>query len=157
VKESFDVYTNPTGSGNLFDLEKDVIDKLNDFNQVYYDYIKCSADKSKCVSGGTIANVNAKAKSVQDAIANLQSAYNANKSSQTIVSDASFNQTHSEIITKSQSINELRTELDSKMQKIFDTNNRIGDDFKNYDSTVYTGIAWSILATSLVFFIFTEM
>jgi molecular chaperone GrpE (heat shock protein) len=157
VKESFDVYTNPTSSGNLFDLEKDVIDKLNDFNQVYYDYIKCSAEKSKCVSGGTIANVNLKAKSVQDAIANLQSAYGANKSSQTIVSDASFNQIHTEILTKSQSINELRTELDSKMQKIIDTNNRIGDDFNNYDSTVYAGIAWSILATSLVFFIFTEM
>jgi Spy/CpxP family protein refolding chaperone len=157
VKESFDVYTNPTSSGNLFDLEKDVIDKLNDFNQVYYDYIKCSAEKSKCVSGGTIANVNLKAKSVQDAIANLQSAYGANKSSETIVSDASFNQIHTEILTKSQSINELRTELDSKMQKIIDTNNRIGDDFNNYDSTVYAGIAWSILATSLVFFIFTEL
>jgi len=157
VKESFDVYTNPTSSGNLFDLEKDVIDKLNDFNQVYYDYIKCSADKSKCVSGGTIANVNLKAKSVHDAIANLQNAYNANKSTQPNVSDASFNQMHTEIISKSQSINDLRTELDSKMQKIIDTNNRIGDDFNNYDSTVYAGIAWSILATSLVFFIFTEM
>ncbi len=157
VKESFDVYTNPTGSGNLFDLEKDVIDRLNDFNQVYYDYIKCSAEKSKCVSGGTIANVNLNAKLVQDAIANLQRAYGANKSSQTIVSDASFNQIHSEILQKSQSINDLRTELDSKMKKIIDTNNRIGDDFKNYDSTVYAGIAWSILATSLVFFIFTEL
>ena len=54
---------------------------------------------------------------------------------------------------KASAIDNLRRELDTKMQQVLNK-----DDITNqYDSTVYTGIMWSILGTSLLYYIFTEM
>jgi hypothetical protein len=58
---------------------------------------------------------------------------------------------------KSKSIDELRRGLDEKMVTILKLKNPPNEMTLRYDSTVYTGIVWSVLATSIVFYIFTEM
>lgn len=52
----------------------------------------------------------------------------------------------------------LRNDLDEKMGEIYEYNDsRIVNSKLHLDSTVYTGVLWSILATSLVYIIFTKM
>ena len=61
-----------------------------------------------------------------------------------------------DIIKKASAIDELRRDLDTKMNTILQSKNRIDEPSVTYDSTVYAGILWSILGTSLLFYVFTE-
>jgi hypothetical protein len=55
-------------------------------------------------------------------------------------------------------IQRLRPELDAKMEKLYDIDHSILSEDKNrYDITIYSGIIWTILATSIVYFTFTKL
>lgn len=133
---------------NLFNLEAKLIGAINDFNATYYKFITCSS------SGTVICNekeVTDKAVLINDAITALNAKYT------TSITDATFKQNHQIIMDKSKSIDELRRGLDEKMATILKLKNPPNEMTLQYDSTVYTGIMWSVLATSIVFYIFTEM
>lgn len=132
----------------LFDLEGKLISAINDFNTTYYAYIKCSSSGTAACSKTDVDN---KAKAIHDAIVALQSKYT------TSITDDKFKQNHQIIMDKSKSIDELRRGLDEKMATILKLKNPPNEMTLQYDSTVYTGIMWSVLATSIVFYIFTEM
>lgn len=52
----------------------------------------------------------------------------------------------------------LRSELDLKLGEIYEYNSsKIVKSRVNLDTTVYTGVIWSILATSLAYFVFTKL
>jgi len=150
-------FTPMDGSGyinkSLFDLEKVLIEKINDFNATYYRYIRCKT--TSCTENvKTEQDVKDKSVEVNKAITDLQTAY-ANAKLQT--NDTTFKDNHKIIMEKANSIDELRRSLDTKMDTIL--KNRIipNEMTKQYDSTVYTGIMWSVLATSVLFYVFTEM
>ena len=86
----------------------------------------------------------------------LQDAYNKAKTNIN-TNDGTFKTNHQEIMEKSKSIDELRRNLDSKMDAILKIRNPPNELTQQYDSTVYTGIMWSVLATSVLFYVFTEM
>ena len=159
-KESFtqrDIFSSKEGAtfersvsidANLFNLEANLIGAINDFNATYYKFINCS-------SSGTVTcnekEVTDKAVLINDAITALKAKYT------TSITDATFKQNHQIIMDKSKSIDELRRGLDEKMATILKLKNPPNEMTLQYDSTVYTGIMWSVLATSIVFYIFTEM
>jgi hypothetical protein len=60
------------------------------------------------------------------------------------------------IVKKAHEIDELRRDLDTKMDAIMQSKNRTDEPAVTYDSTVYAGILWSVLGTSLLFYVFTE-
>jgi hypothetical protein len=52
----------------------------------------------------------------------------------------------------------LRNELDIKLAELHRTNDSIFSDSKmEFDATIYTGILWTILATSVIFYVFTKI
>ena len=52
----------------------------------------------------------------------------------------------------------LRADLDLKLGEIFEYNDsKIVKSKLNLDATVYTGVLWSILATSLAYFVFVKL
>ena len=52
----------------------------------------------------------------------------------------------------------LRSELDLKLAEIYEyDNSKIVQSREHLDSTVYTGVLWSILATSLAYFVFVKL
>jgi hypothetical protein len=61
-----------------------------------------------------------------------------------------------DIKKRAKAIDELRRDLDLKMDAILKSKSRIDEPSITYDSTVYAGILWSILGTSLLFYVFTE-
>ena len=155
-------FTSMDGSGyinlnsdnkSLFDLEKVVIDQINDFNAIYYRFIRCKTINctENVKSEGDVKNA---ADKVNTAITNLETAYT---SANIKTTDAGFKDNHKIIIEKAKSIDELRRSLDTKMEEILKSRNPPNELTRKHDSTVYTGIMWSILATSILFYVFTEM
>jgi hypothetical protein len=151
-------YTNrDVNNKNLFDLEKQLVDAINDFNTSYYNFIRCSSGGSvNCGNNATAADVEAKSRDVIFLVNRLQVAYN-NAKTNIQTNDATFKTNHQEIMEKSKSIDELRRNLDAKMDAILKSRNPPNELTQQYDSTVYTGIMWSVLATSVLFYIFTEL
>jgi len=144
---------------NLFDLEKDLVLKINQFNTTYYNFVRCSSGGSvNCDTGNkkTEQNVKDDADAVLASATNLQNAY-TNAKTNILTNDTTFKSNHQEIMDKSRSIDELRRNLDSKMDFIMKSRNPPNELTQQYDSTVYTGIMWSVLATSVLFYIFTEL
>ena len=151
-------YTNPdVNNKNLFDLEKQLVSAINDFNTSYYNFIRCSSGGSvNCGNNITAAEVEAKSNEVIRVASALQVAYN-NAKTNIQTNDATFKTNHQEIMEKSKSIDELRRNLDAKMDAILKSRNPPNELTQQYDSTVYTGIMWSVLATSVLFYVFTEL
>ena len=137
-------------NNSLFDLEKIVIEKINNFNAIYYRFIRCKTINCS-TDTKTEGDVQDAATEVNTAITNLETVYTTANIQTT---DAEFKDNHKIIIEKAKSIDELRRSLDTKMEDILKSRN---PPTKQYDSTVYTGIMWSILATSILFYVFTEM
>ena len=65
---------------------------------------------------------------------------------------------YEELVQKNSENIQLRNELDSKLSEIYEYNNsNIVNSKINMDSSVYAGVLWSILATSLVYFVFVKL
>jgi hypothetical protein len=153
-------FTSMTGgyTQDLFDLEKEVVNAINDFNTTYYNYVRCSSGAAiNCNVGNQITerDVIAKSEVVNKKAKALEAAY---KAANMRTSDkATFDKNHKEIMEKAKSVDELRLTLDARMDTVLKGKNPPNDLTQQYDSTVYTGIMWSVLATSVLFYVFTEM
>jgi hypothetical protein len=154
---SMDEFKQMDGSGYinkpLFDLEKLVIDQINNFNAIYYRYIQCKTINCT-VNVKTEGDVETAAEEVKKAITNLETAYTT---ANIKTNDGTFKDNHNIVMEKAKSIDELRRSLDTKMEELLKSRNPPNELTRQYDSTVYTGIMWSILATSVLFYVFTEM
>lgn len=65
---------------------------------------------------------------------------------------------YTELIDQQKRNEYLRNELDRKLREIYEyKNTNIVQSQLNLDNTVYTGVLWSILATSLAYFVFIKL
>jgi hypothetical protein len=72
-------------------------------------------------------------------------------------SEVSYDTNENNIENRYDSIVNLRQELDTKMSAIYKTKNSVASDSQlEFDSSVYKGILWSVLASSLLFYIFSR-
>jgi hypothetical protein len=141
-------------------LTEDVVAKINAFNAAYAVYVQTPSESS--------ATKTAKLTLLQDAntnlatsLTNLQNAYplktDKTTDNKSYMDDATFKSEHAVILEKSKQIDVVRQELDAKMENILKGRSPQNDFTNEYDSTVYTGVLWSILGTSLLYYIFTEL
>lgn len=161
---------------SIYTLEKNVIDKINDFYKTYAEYVRCSddADSSsfvdnnsdstktygltrKCTTSITLTNVESAYNAVIDAISKLNNAINIINSANSATITLS-NKTIDEIKQKYSDNLNLRNELDLKMKEILKTDDSFVNQSKlHYDSTMYASIGWTILATSLLYYVFRKL
>jgi hypothetical protein len=74
------------------------------------------------------------------------------------ISKEEYNKNLSHIIKKHEEILNLRHELDMKTEELYNINNPVYNDQKTkYDASVYSGILWSILASSLLYYVFVKL
>ena len=161
----------------LMNSETALLADLADFNTKYANYIKCLN-----ASGTSITNSQGAKCSLQDSnIQTVNDAYNKisqyttingtntltggdtygivsaplNSMPTTAQYDASFNYIKT---TYNNDVLKLRGELDSKMRELYATpDSRIYEYKQSYDSTIYAGILWTILATTGLYFVFTKL
>uniref|UniRef100_A0A6C0DBP1 Uncharacterized protein n=1 Tax=viral metagenome TaxID=1070528 RepID=A0A6C0DBP1_9ZZZZ len=146
--------TDMTNITTLMNKEKELVDQLADFNKKYERYIHCNDDsvKKDCVSGSEPTS--------QELISKMD-AINAiidNMNHTTISQTTNYNSIHNNIVSDYDNVINLRNDLDMKLKQLYDPEKSKIVDFKySYDSTIYSGILISALATSLLYFIFTEL
>jgi len=59
------------------------------------------------------------------------------------------------IKTKYKSVNELRSELDQKMKEIYDPDDQ--DTYILHNQSIYMTLSWTIIATSVLFYLFAKL
>ena len=158
-------------SSDLFELERNVVLALKEFNDAYYAYRKCLRDtptisSNRCAT--ELSNLTPKKDAVIAAVTafNLASAAMKAKIESTSTStdngkritQAEFEKRHSEIKTTASAVSALRAELDFKMANLLDNSKGPFPEAKTkYSSEKYMTIGWSILATSVLYYVFVEM
>ena len=138
-------------SDAVFNKEREVIQDLNAFNTAYYAWITCKSGKCPTNPLKTEAQLRTSLVTAADKLGNsigeLKGLYPT--SEQTDGTQATIDKAHE--------IDALRRDLDTKMNAIIKSKNRIDEPAIEYDSTVYAGILWSVLGTSVLYYIFTEL
>lgn len=172
--ESDSAYLN---NSDMFTLEKNVVSALKEFNEAYYAYRKCLHDTptisdSRCAT--ELGNLTSKKVAVETAITafNVASvAMNAKMPSSSTpgpdgnyvdngkkITQTEFVKRHDEIKNTAATVSALRAELDLKMANLLDKSKGPFPEAKTkYSSEKYMTIGWSILATSVLYYVFVEM
>jgi hypothetical protein len=162
------VYLNSAMSTNY-----KLMNDLNTFNLQYAKYIKCNganppptlgnckASDLTCCSTNDIGDVGlGKITTLQGTLlTDIDSARTTgNVLYGNLISNTQFQTNQSKILSSANDINKIRTELDTKMREIYNIDGNLHQDyFLQYDSVMYTGILFSILATTILYYTFTKL
>lgn len=68
-----------------------------------------------------------------------------------------YKDVYDDIMKKQRENNSMRLVLDKKLDNIYSTESAYNSSQRFLDSTIYTSVLWTILATTLVFYIFKKM
>ena len=157
--DNFTTYNNnmPTIEGlNVMDEEKTILEKIDSFNKKYAEYLKCNSAADRCGNryGQLITNMK---NELQD-IKVYTDSLNIQASPLAKTSYATYNNQYGEIKNNYKEILKTRQELDMKLKELNNTKDTIKYGAKQqFDSTMYTGVLLSALATSMVYYAFVEM
>ncbi len=135
-------------SDAIFTLEQKVITDINNFNSAYYALISCKKDSKLCgaqlpVLEGNLTESNSRLLASIDELKTEYAKHTETDGTQALLDNAAR-------------VTQLRQDLDKKMARIIDSKNTPNEMSRHLDSTVYAGILWSVLGTSLLYYIFTE-
>jgi len=176
-----------SGSGpydkNIYDLEKNLIIAINNFYEKYAEFIRCgtsddtadtydqeykrsnyqgSLDNRICknppISKSTVDTLQGIVKDKANALTlALTKVTSLNRTDYSNTMN-NFNKGHQELLNKYSNNLNLRNELDLKMKEILKTDDSFVNQSKlHYDSTMYASIGWTILATSLLYYVFRKL
>ena len=184
--------TGQTGK-TIFQLEETVVQKLNNFNSKYVEYLRCNPNiddsnrkinQTRISMGSAPISINDKLNNppyrnkvgcptsniadenevttsyneANTAINALDAATNYIKTTSGGVSREVYDMSYNSMLSNHASILKLRNELDVKMRELNRSEDSVYSIYKaNFDSTMYTSILWSVLASSLVYYIFVKL
>ena len=130
--------------------------EYSDYTNAYLTYIDCSAQNI------TIANINKKnlssdplnacnlptTGSLDAAISKMQTnVASLHTNDQTAIIDASYGD-----------LVNIRSNLDLKLQQLYNLQNSAPNIYQTQlDSTIYSGILWTVLATTLIYYVFIKL
>ena len=163
-------------NSDLFTLQQNVIASLKTFNEKYYGYQLCLrknnyANDSCAITSGTDIGLN-DVNSSKDAVITAVNAFNtaivAMNAKSTLapgentsgkkMTQQEFQSRHNQIKETATRVSALRAELDMKMANLLDkTKGPLPEAQNKYNTENYVAIGWTILATSLVYYVFVEM
>lgn len=159
ILEGYTVYSDPyLPNGNMinrnaFDLENDLVNKINLFNTAYYTVLSQKNPTNTQKTALTNARTN-----LDTAIAGLNTHITSIGGATPKISDAVFDASQAYIKTTASQIDTLRSDLDMKMLEILKAKQGTPMDHTiNHDTAAYTTILWTALATSALYFIFVKI
>jgi hypothetical protein len=158
---------------DAMDSNYKLMNELNKFNMKYAKYIKCNDDNAPQIKGncsptdlkccsesdiGTIGfdGINTLKGTLITEIDNMRTTGNVLTGN--LISNSQFQTNHNNIISNANEINRIRSDLDNKMRELYKIDGNLHQDyFLQYDSVMYTGILFSILATTILYYTFTKL
>lgn len=155
----------PQDNLNILDLEQQVMNNLNTFNGLYAAYIRCKTGSppTTTVAGQTYntgcTQTPAQLTAVNTAYTTLNTSItNLNTAISQVSSFGNAGTNHDNIMAQQAANVKLRNQLDMKMQELLNSDNSISSIYqKNYDSTIYAGILWTVLASSMIYYVFVKL
>jgi hypothetical protein len=173
ILEGYTVYSNPDSvagairavgenprngpaNRNAFDLENDLVDKINKFNQAYYGFLTGTFKQGTTKYSET--DVNNARSTLEATISDLNAHITTKINGPNKISKDVFDASHNAVKTTAAQIDTLRADLDMKMQEIIKTKHGVPmEHTMNRDVAAYTTILWTALATSALYFVFVKM
>ena len=158
-------------SNSIFIDEQNVFSKLQSYNKAYSTYMLCNSNdletkkqaiqKGLCgTTPGSNSILSPDSTDLNNAISSLKNDityYTSNTNHKTNNQyDASLNQLKSDYVNLLQ----LRSDIDLKLQNLTKTDNSnsvTAMTGHTLDATIYANLLWTILATSLVYIVFTKL
>ena len=150
-----------SNSNQIFYLEQNLLQNLNNFNIIYANYIRCtnpsilnSNNKLNLSNCPIVPVTESDVQSAHDVVLNyIQNLENAMM--KISMTENSYENNLSNINSTYQQNVQLRAKLDQQLRDLYDTkDNSYYNMYKtNMDSTMYAGITWVVLASFLVFYI----
>lgn len=152
----------------VFESQNALKTKYANFNTAYGKYLTCMdvnpGQSVDCLSGGIVNDVNysPSLQTETDALYNqlggsasanieLEQIIALNRALGTVGTPANFDASYNSIKLK-------RAQLDQKLQELYNVDNSIPQLYQSQlDSTVYSGILWTVLATTLLYYIFIKL
>ena len=166
VKIRFDNNGNisPTGNNTIYDLEKKAYDSLNKLLNIGAQYIRCTADIGSNLQKSCDATYkNKKESEIKQEVLDKYADYELHLSNLKIAFNNIKEQIGdtvdiSTILSKYKDMIQKRNELDLKIMELNKEDNSRFVSYKSqYDSTIYSSILVTVLATSLVYYIFIKL
>lgn len=159
---------------NAMDTEKILLNDLIDFNKKYQRYLHCNdpslqGDQTCAANELATCPLNRQdclRTQIKDyvggpgQIGKLQTDINNVRGylNTANLSQADYDKKYYQILQQQKQVVELRSELDMKLMALHNPDKSVYADYKkNFDSTIYSGILMSALATSIVYYVFTEL
>jgi hypothetical protein len=149
---------------------QNIFTELADFDIKYAKYIYCNdanksdAQKASCTTiDKDPATLTAAYNTLVNGGANGANLRNLERVISGMQSDekktqADFEASYNATITQYNSMLELRRNLDEKMRLLYNIDNKVSTDKNLYsDSTVYSGIVWTVLASSIIYYMFSKL
>ena len=158
-------YTTLTGpTSNIFSLEKDVLTNLNNFNNLYANYVNCTLKKSttnttSCPSSEvTLETVNYAYDATKNSITALQTALGTLSSSNGGPTHTQYDTSYNAIMSQYEEMVKNRIEIDTKLRELNNINGAYSNFYeKLYISTAYTKILLTVLATTVAYYVFMKL
>jgi len=136
-----------------------LLKQLNDFNINYAKYVKCNGapnDLTCSQEDRDISKLQTLQRSINADIDSINNIINDKKTTGLKVAD--YNKNYSQILNNEEDVKKMRSELDMKMKEVYKIQDTIVNDSSlQYDSVMYTGVLFSILATSILYYTFTNL
>jgi len=141
-ENSISVITGATGAiGTYSNTNHTEKISYTDFENAYTTYSTCISDYQCSSSPGTYQNECKLCEAINVISNNIQS-------------DPSYNA----LLTNYNNLANKRNDLDLKLQDLYNIDNSIPNLYNlQTDSTVYTGILWTVLATTLIYYVFIKL
>jgi hypothetical protein len=142
------------------------------FNKKYNDYVTQCAGNGENPAPGTVCDnqvkeLEAYAATINESSTNVSAMFQTFKQLKTSnsIPDALKSQAeqystdqHSTIMDKYGKVTTTRNDLDQKLKELYDIPGSKSLDYKyNYDSTIYSGILITIVASAVIYFSFTKL
>lgn len=145
-------------------------EELIEFNKNYISYIsQCTGNNAKTPQSNSCTELFGKLTVVDTGVSTLKdsiTSYNNPKSSlleigygnKPSAGALTTNDQYNKVIQDYGNVTKQRSDLDAKLRELYDIPGSKSLDFKyNYDSTVYSGILLTIIASGIIYYTFTKL
>jgi hypothetical protein len=138
---------------------KQVVEDLQKFNKKYIEYIRCNS-KGTCppdTLDNLSVNGNVLIKDIKYA-QNITFPDNLDPEYVVLRSQSVFDTSYNTIMNNYTSLQETRADVDAKLRELYKLNGSHSTESQDlYDSVLYIGILFPILATTILYYTFTQL
>ena len=149
---------------DLFNQQTNIINSINKFNIDYTNYLATcdkriiSPDDPTLPLPSNCANLLTALQAKQSAILADINSFKTKLSNFVPPANYNYDASFNELINMYNKNIKTRNNLDLKLKEIYAADGSIQSEFKlNMDSSVYASIMWSVLATSLIYYVFVKL